>query len=85
MQILIAVVLVLNLGIFCSFLQECYWFERILFNLRKIQMFKKILIVWVISFFILGLSGCADENPTKPAGPGGGRQQPFDPNTGRYK
>src|SRR5690606_30518167 len=29
--------------------------------------------------------GCLDDEPTKPAGPGGNRQQPYSPNDGQYR
>lgn len=41
------------------------------------------LMVALICFGASFLAGCGD--PTKPAGPGGERQQPYDPKTGQYK
>ncbi len=51
-----------------------------MFKQKKIVI-KSIIIGFIIAL-ILSLQGC---DPKKPAGPGGGRRQPFDKNTGTYK
>lgn len=48
--------------------------------MKKIKLFLAILVT---SSALLVLTGCGD--PTKPAGPGGDRQQPYNPKDGTYK
>ncbi|MCX7665874.1 MAG: hypothetical protein N2112_10025 [Gemmataceae bacterium] len=47
-------------------------------------MVKKILYVMLCTITITGMFGCGGELPQKPAGPGGERLQPFNPNNGQY-
>lgn len=44
---------------------------------------RRWVIIALICFVVFSQTGCGD--PTKPAGPGGERQQPYDPKTGQYK
>lgn len=46
-------------------------------------MVKVVLVVALASF--LSLAGVKCDGPTKPAGPGGQRQQPYAPANGQYR
>jgi hypothetical protein len=45
----------------------------------------RILGATLIALASLSLTSCLEDDPTKPAGPGGLREQPYSPNNGQYK
>ena len=52
---------------------------------RRIQGTARWVAILTVVVCVLGtVAGCGS-NPQKPAGPGGGRMQPYNPNDGTYK
>ena len=49
-------------------------------------MFQKLMLFVLLSTIAAATLGCGDDTgPTKPAGPGGTRQQPYNPADGTYQ